>query len=732
LTGAHGANADEVREDFEAYTIQLDTTGVFDAGEGSTYFFVTTDGSLPADLGDTAKVVATTSEALAGGTGIADDGGNNLWVLNSSAGSTGSISGQNGHVLVADIGADHPAGPLGAFFAGGPKDLIGATLSYDIREVTGNAPSTFRFLLIDAADNEIWTAPFALTTGFQTITVSMNDFTTILDGGGSFDFSQIIGVGLDVFTTPGSAPALTFHVDNVALELPVREDFQAYPVQLDNTGVVVEQEPGIFETYFAVTADGLPLPDPDDTATVVAAMAQEELGASAGIVDNAGDKAWQFGSSSGATGSVSGQDGHVMAAAIGTFAGSGPIATLFNRRALDMSDGTVSFDIRETTGAAATSFRFWMLSGHGEEIWSDPIALTTSFQTFTVTESDFTTILFDGVSFDFAQVQEIGLDIFTTPSDTAPALTIEIDTFRVLGESVRAVASDLDGDAMSDILWRNNGTGATVAWQMDGFTMVDSSGIGTVAPVWQVVDLGDFTGDGKADILWRNTGTGSVLAWEMDGFTIVSLATVGSAPSDWQITGLGDFDGDGMSDILWRNTSTGANIIWRMDGLAKESAGSIPPVPTVWEVAGVGDFTGDGKADILWRNASTGTGIVWQMDGFTREASGAIGTVALAWQVAGLGDFTGDGKADILWRNTTTGTALAWEMDGFAKVSSASVGRASSDWQIARLGDYDGSGQADVLWRNTVTGSTVIWLMSGLAKDAAGSIGNVPVAWQVQ
>ncbi|MDH3596328.1 MAG: VCBS repeat-containing protein [Rhodospirillales bacterium] len=633
LTGAHAANAGEVREDFEAYAVQLDTTGVFDAVEGATYFFVTSDGSTPADVDDTAKVVAAASEALAGGAGIADDSGNRLWVLNSSAGSTGFISGQNGHVLVADIGADQPAGPLGAFFAGGAKDLTGATLSYDIRETTGNASTTFRFLLIDAADNEIWTAPFALTTGFQTITVSMNDFTTILDGGVSFDFTQIIGVGLDVFTTPGSAPALTFHVDNVVLELPVVEDFQAYPLQLDNTGLVVEDDPGVFETYFTVTTDGLQIPGPDDTSTLVAAMAQEVLGASAGIVDNAGEKAWQISSSSGATGSISGQNGHVMAAAIGAFAGSGPIATLFDGRVLDMTDGTVSFDIRETTGAAATSFRFWMLSGNEEEIWFDPIALSTAFQTFTVTDDDFTTILDGGVSFDFTRVEEIGLDIFTTPSATAPALSFEIDTFRVLAESRLAVASDLDGDAMSDILWRNSGTGATIAWQMDGFTKLAAGGLGTVGLVWQVVDLGDFTGDGKADILWRNTSTGNVLAWEMDGFTKVSTATIGSAVSAWQIAGLGDFTGDGKADILWRNTATGSALAWEMDGFTKMASATIGTASLDWQIVRLGDYDGDGQADVLWRNTVTGQDIIWLMNGLVKDTTGSIGAVATAWQV---------------------------------------------------------------------------------------------------
>ena len=295
-----------------------------------------------------------------------------------------------------------------------------------------------------------------------------------------------------------------------------------------------------------------------------------------------------------------------------------------------------------------------------------------------------------------------------------------------------AVASDFNTDLMSDILWRNSGTGTAMIWQMNGFTKEDTASIGAVGTNWQVADLGDFDGGGAADILWRDIGTGNVIAWQMNGFTREAWASIGSASADWRIAGLGDFDGDRMSDILWRNTSTGAAIVWRMTGLAMDSANAIGTVPTDWRVVGVGDFTGEGKADILWRNTGTGTALIWEMDGTTTVASASIGTVPLAWQVAGLGDFTGDRKSDILWRNAGTGAVVAWQMNGFTKEDSASIGAAGPDWQIVRLGDYDGGGQSDILWRNTTTGDTVIWQMNGLARDLTGSIGVVDPAWLVQ
>src|SRR5882672_9635573 len=62
----------------------------------------------------------------------------------------------------------------------------------------------------------------------------------------------------------------------------------------------------------------------------------------------------------------------------------------------------------------------------------------------------------------------------------------------------------------------------------------------------------DFNGDGKADILWRQNGTGSTSIWLMDGGTIQSTAGGWNVTTDWVVQAVGDFNGDGKADILWR------------------------------------------------------------------------------------------------------------------------------------------------------------------------------------
>ena len=86
----------------------------------------------------------------------------------------------------------------------------------------------FRFLLADAADREIWTAAFPLTAAFQPFTVPITAFTVPLDPGeGPFDFERVQGVGFEIFTTPGTAPAFSVNVDDIQIIAPlsdVRDD----------------------------------------------------------------------------------------------------------------------------------------------------------------------------------------------------------------------------------------------------------------------------------------------------------------------------------------------------------------------------------------------------------------------------------------------------------------------------------------------------------------------------
>src|SRR5262245_44853343 len=101
--------------------------------------------------------------------------------------------------------------------------------------------------------------------------------------------------------------------------------------------------------------------------------------------------------------------------------------------------------------------------------------------------------LFDVATFSFTDidVQETSAGVIT--SLTGPSA--------VCGRR----SHDFNGDARSDIAWRQTSTGAAALWLMNGAAILQSGGLGTVPNNWQIVGQRDFNGDGKSDLLWRDT-----------------------------------------------------------------------------------------------------------------------------------------------------------------------------------------------------------------------------------
>jgi hypothetical protein len=281
------------------------------------------------------------------------------------------------------------------------------------------------------------------------------------------------------------------------------------------------------------------------------------------------------------------------------------------------------------------------------------------------------------------------------------------------------------------ILWRNSSTGEVKIWFMNGTTIASQGVVGTIAPPWNIVGIGDFNGDGKADLLWQNSSTGELEVWLMNGATKTGSGSPGTVGSPWKVAGVGDFNGDGKSDILWRNSTTGEVKIWFMNGIAIASQGIVGTIAPPWNIVGVGDFNGDGKADLLWQNSSTGEVQVWLMNGITKTSSGSPGTVTSPWEVAGAGDFNGDGKTDILWRDSTTGEVKIWFMNGTAMASQGVVGTIAPPWNMVGAADFNGDGKSDLLWQNSSTGEVEVWLMNGITKTSSGSPGTVTSPWAI-
>jgi hypothetical protein len=199
---------------------------------------------------------------------------------------------------------------------------------------------------------------------------------------------------------------------------------------------------------------------------------------------------------------------------------------------------------------------------------------------------------------------------------------------------------DFNGDSKSDLLWRNTSTGQNSIWLLNTLTVLAGSGeTNQIADVnWHVGGVGDFNGDGKSDILWRNDITGQSSMWMMNGTTVLSDsgATNLQIGTAYRAAAVGDFNGDGYSDVMWRNINTGDNIIWLQHGTVTQAgSGAVSPVAdSNWNVAAVGDYNADGKDDIVWRNDVTGDTSIWMLNGAAFGAgSGILGTTPPPWTI---------------------------------------------------------------------------------------------------
>jgi len=278
---------------------------------------------------------------------------------------------------------------------------------------------------------------------------------------------------------------------------------------------------------------------------------------------------------------------------------------------------------------------------------------------------------------------------------------------------------DFNGDAKSDILWRND-SGAVATWDMNDRSY-SGAVLETTPNSWHIADTGDFNGDGKSDILWRND-SGAVATWDMNDRSY-SGAVLETTPNSWHIAGTGDFNGDGRSDILWRNDS-GAVATWDMNDRSYTGA-VLETTPNSWHIAGTGDFNGDGKTGILWRNDS-GAVATWDMN--DRSYSGAVlETTPNSWHIAGTGDFNGDGKTDILWRNDS-GAVATWDMND-RSYSGAVLETTPNSWHIAGTGDFNGDGKSDILWRND-SGAVATWDMNDHSYGGA-VLETTPNDWHI-
>jgi hypothetical protein len=249
-----------------------------------------------------------------------------------------------------------------------------------------------------------------------------------------------------------------------------------------------------------------------------------------------------------------------------------------------------------------------------------------------------------------------------------------------------AIASDLDDDGSSDLVWQHDVTGDPAldakigAWFMHGDVQAGArlfDPAGEADLDWRLVSVADVDLDGYQDLLFRHATDGRLQFWQMRNWTRVATETILPALADPQlrVAGVADFNGDDRPDLLLQHEVTGDMMVWFLtyDGSFKVADSSYlrpPAVAPRWQIRGVGDLNADGYPDLVWQDTLAGGVAVWFLQ---RLADGTITysdtrwltqpvVSDLDWKIAAVVDLNRDHRADIVWQHQTGGWLAVWYM----------------------------------------------------------------------
>jgi hypothetical protein len=286
---------------------------------------------------------------------------------------------------------------------------------------------------------------------------------------------------------------------------------------------------------------------------------------------------------------------------------------------------------------------------------------------------------------DTAAIEGMQNFTVTLSNPNAAALGAAVATVNIMDDDAGKSDFSVPLNGGNDIVWRNETTGDTRAWEMNSTTFVSSTNLLQFGGNWRLAAVADFNADGNADILYRNAADFSSVIWYMNGTNLSSTASIPAVPdANWKILAAADMNGDGFQDIIWRHSTTFAMNCWLMRDNVLLSIVPLPTVPDAnWQMKGTGDFNGDGNQDLVWRNEVAFSAAVWLMNGTTFGSAVPLPSVGAPWNLVGVGDMDGDDDADLLWRTSSGSNAAAWLMNGTTFGSAVPINTINDPaWQI--------------------------------------------------
>ena len=238
---------------------------------------------------------------------------------------------------------------------------------------------------------------------------------------------------------------------------------------------------------------------------------------------------------------------------------------------------------------------------------------------------------------------------------------------------------DFNTDGFSDLVWQNDSTRQVTVWYMGGTGDATPEGWSFLSggePGWTLAVATDLNGDGIPDLIWQDDATRQVTVWYMGGPGGTSdqgwafIDPTGEA--GWTVVAAADFDGNGVPDLVWQNDATGKATVWYMGGPAGASIQGWAVLGSIGNpnlrIVGAGDFDRNGFPDVVLQNSATRQVSVWYMGG--QGGAEQIGSAYLnsagmpGWTLRDVKDLNGDGVPDLLWENDATRQITVWYMGG--------------------------------------------------------------------
>jgi hypothetical protein len=311
-----------------------------------------------------------------------------------------------------------------------------------------------------------------------------------------------------------------------------------------------------------------------------------------------------------------------------------------------------------------------------------------------------------------------------------PALPIVANAYTHNG-ALAPAPTDFYAEGTSDILFRNDASGDTGFYAINGGMNVGWQDAGASSTAYSIVGTGDFLGNGTADILYRNNATGDTGFYQINNGVNVGWRDVGASSTAYSVVGVGDFLGNGTDDILFRDNATGDTGFYAISNGANTGWHDVGASSTAYGVVGVGDFLDNGTDDILFRNNATGDTGVYAISNGVNTGWVDVGASSTAYSVVGVGDFLGNGTGDILFRNNATGDTGFYAIVNGAKTGWYDVGASSTAYSVVATGDYLATGTSDILFRNNTTGDTGFYAIVNGVNAGWHDVGASSTAYHV-